>query len=154
MTSTEPRSGGPASLGITTEDLKNSRPINWFRVGKTLETQKAVECLLDRLEESEDRQRKRRAVDRTNLRSTLEAVLLDSYATYKTDPTRFLAYTRRDEACMMEAKIGTYKSHFGSVPPIKITSHTPFPIDRGEVGGGIPLVPTLLEHLPVHYGRP
>jgi hypothetical protein len=77
--------------------LENSRPIPWDRTCDAPGWPVALDGLLDLLESSEGRSRRRRAEDRRKLREVLGAVVLALYATYRAHEDRWLAYSRRND---------------------------------------------------------
>ena len=113
---TAPLSAGSICSEVTAKDLRHSRPLNWFRIGTTKETQQAIDFLLESLEASEDRKRGRKERDRANLRATLEAIVMDAYVARIADPELFLAYTRRKSVCT-----ATARSRYGN-PKVTLTA--------------------------------
>lgn len=76
--------------------LENSRPFPWDRTCDSPNWEAALDHLLGMLEAAESRRRARRIADKARLRSSLGAMLLGLYATWKGDPQRWLAYSRNN----------------------------------------------------------
>lgn len=82
-----------ASKKFDREELNNSRPMRWsWMLGPAGDA--ALDALVAELEASEKRQRARTADARSNLRTTLDALLAALVRAAGQDPTMFLAYSR------------------------------------------------------------
>lgn len=77
------------------DDLGHSRPLQFDRISTGDNLKTALRFLLAHLKETEGpRQRKRRSDDEVRLAAMLDAMVCDLYANYRSDPKRFLGYSR------------------------------------------------------------
>ena len=76
-------------------DLGHSRPLPLDRVANGDNLKAALEALLVHLKETEGpRKRQRRSDDEARLVAILDAIVCDLFANHRSDPKRFLAYSR------------------------------------------------------------
>lgn len=76
-------------------DLGHSRPLQFDRMATGDNLKAALGALLVHLKEAEGpRQRQRRSDDEARLVAMLDAIVCDLYVNYRSDPMRFLGYSR------------------------------------------------------------
>ena len=115
----------------TGEELAHSRVLNLDRVANGDDLKVALIALMAHFKDTEGpRKRNRRAADDQRLAAVLEAMTCDLYANYRSDPKRYLGYSRDTSAYTMKSR---YAHPLSSVTAV--TSVADFLISAGYATG-------------------